>query len=282
MPTIRDMSVLALSECRAQIVEHGAEVRARRERLLELPDEAPPLLGHRPVPGLAEPPREVRLDPEHARGQPVPLRRQGPAPRGVEAAGLRLLQRFLDLEHLREQLRRRLGLLGGARLGVTTLLEAHEVLDARDRVAQRAVRRVEPRGGLEHARLRLRGLRLVEVRVRASRQLVELPLQLGRVQTEPPGEPEDLEVIHAPYRLLKMRTGPPPGPFALVRRTRLCRERRPASTARLRLGVDECEAARQPLLDVVVRALLAVELERVRESGAPAALHAHAKEDGVG
>src|SRR5437764_2881404 len=105
-----------------------------------------------------------------------------------------------------------------------------------------------------------------------------------------------------------MRTGPPPGPFAVVRPTRLRREGRAASTARLRLGVDEREAARQPLLDVVegravqvevallvhhdldavdvelliVRALLAVELERVRYPGTPATLHAHPEEDGVG
>src|SRR5438309_3497735 len=105
----------------------------------------------------------------------------------------------------------------------------------------------------------------------------------------------------------KMRTGPPRARSVWFA-PRLRRERRAASTARLRLGVDEGEAARQPLLDVVecravqvevallvhhdldavdvellvVRTLLAVELERVRHPGAPAALHAHAEEDGVG
>src|SRR5438477_11279530 len=105
-----------------------------------------------------------------------------------------------------------------------------------------------------------------------------------------------------------MRTGPPPGPFAEVRPTRLRREGRAASTARLRFGVDEREADREPLLDVVegravqvevpllvhhdldaidvellvVRTLLAVELERVRQPGTPSTLHAHAEEDGVG
>src|SRR5215470_7321363 len=82
---------------------------------------------------------------------------------------------------------------------------------------------------------------------------------------------------------------------------RLRRERRAASTARLRIGVDEREATRQPLLNVVerravevevallvdhdldavelellvVRPDLAVELQGVRHPRASAALHAH-------
>src|SRR5262245_4643822 len=88
---------------------------------------------------------------------------------------------------------------------------------------------------------------------------------------------------------------------------RLRRERRAASTARLCIGIDEGEASRQPLLDVVERravqveiallvdhdldavelellvvgAALAVELEGVRHARAPAALDAHSQEDGL-
>src|SRR2546428_12520255 len=107
---------------------------------------------------------------------------------------------------------------------------------------------------------------------------------------------------------LKNETGPFAGPVPCVSRTRLRREGRAASTARLRLRIDEREAARQPLLDVVerraiqveiallvdddldpvdlellvVRPDLAVELQRVREARAPSALHAHSQEDGAG
>src|SRR5262249_57152051 len=88
---------------------------------------------------------------------------------------------------------------------------------------------------------------------------------------------------------------------------RLRRERRAASTARLCIGIDEGEASRQPLLDVVERRAvqveiallvdhdldavelellvggpaLAVELERVRHARAPTALDSHSQEDGL-
>src|SRR5262249_36722905 len=88
---------------------------------------------------------------------------------------------------------------------------------------------------------------------------------------------------------------------------RLGRERRAASAARLRVGVDEGEASRQPLLDVVERravqveiallvdhdldavelellvvgAALAVELEGVRHPRASAPLPPHPQEHGL-
>src|SRR5438094_9505311 len=111
-----------------------------------------------------------------------------------------------------------------------------------------------------------------------------------------------------PAHAVKMRTGPAPGPFSVVRPTRLRRERRAASTARLGAGVHEREPARQPLLHIVecravevqvallvhndldavdlelfvVRPDLAVELQRVREPRAPPTLHAHPQEDVFG
>src|SRR6059036_687839 len=104
------------------------------------------------------------------------------------------------------------------------------------------------------------------------------------------------------------KNGPSAGPFSVVRPTRLRRERRAASTARLCAGVLERESPRQPLLHVVecravevqvallvhddldavdlelfvVRPDLAVELERVREPRASPTLDAHPQEDGVG
>src|SRR5436190_7496378 len=104
------------------------------------------------------------------------------------------------------------------------------------------------------------------------------------------------------------KNGPSAGPVLGVRPTRLRRERRAASTTRLRAGVLEREPSCQPLLHVVerravevqvallvhddldavdlellvVRPDLAVELQRVREPRAPPALDAHPQEDSVG
>src|SRR5207249_6598783 len=104
----------------------------------------------------------------------------------------------------------------------------------------------------------------------------------------------------------KMRTGPPRARSVWFA-PRLRRERRAASTARLRIGVDEGEASRQPLLAVVERravqveiallvdhdldpveleflvvgAALAVELEGVRHPRASSALHAHPQTHGL-
>src|SRR5262249_3388938 len=107
---------------------------------------------------------------------------------------------------------------------------------------------------------------------------------------------------------LRNGNGPFAGPVPWGSRTRLRRERRTASTARLRVGIDEREATRQPLLDVVERRAvevqvallvdddldavdlellvvgpdLAVELQGIRHPRASAALPTHAQQNAVG
>ena len=150
--------------------------------------------------------------------EPIPLGRERLLRAGLEPAGLsgrlRLLERFLDLEHLLEQLGRRLWLHRGALTRLAALFEPDQVFDPRDRIAQGAVCGVEARGGLENLRLALRRRALVEIGMTAARELVELTLELGSVDGEPSRQPEHLEVIHP---LPKMRTGPPPGPFGVGR-----------------------------------------------------------------
>src|SRR5262249_18773155 len=131
-----------------------------------------------------------------------------------EAARSGVLQGFLDLEHLLEQLRRRLRLHRGALLRVTPFLEPHQVLDARDRITQYPVRRVQLRRGLEDLGLPLRRRGLMEVRMALPREVVELALELGDVDAQPPWQSEHLEMIHtlrSPPS--EMATGPSPGPF---------------------------------------------------------------------
>src|SRR3990167_2952379 len=114
MPTIRDMSVLTLSERGPQVVDHRAEIRPGRQRVLECGDEAGPLGRDRRVPRLAERPGPRRLDLHETHGQLLALGPQRLAAARVETAGLSVLERLLDLEHLLEQLGRRLGLHPGA------------------------------------------------------------------------------------------------------------------------------------------------------------------------
>src|SRR5207249_680983 len=73
--------------------------------------------------------------------------------------------------------------------------------DACDRVTEGAVGGVQPRRGLERSRLLLGWRRLMEVGVVPPRQLVESPLQLRRVDGEPPWQPEHLEVVHPAHAL---------------------------------------------------------------------------------
>src|SRR5262249_58207860 len=56
-----------------------------------------------------------------------------------------------------------------------------------------------------------------------------------------------------PLSTLRNGNGPFGGPVPWGSRTRLRRERRTASTARLRIRVDEREATREPLLDGIER-----------------------------
>src|SRR5262249_58517304 len=101
------------------------------------------------VPCLAERASQARLLVLVALPEPIALGGQRFLRGGLEPARLRLLERLLDLEHLLEQLGRRLGLHGRALTRVAALLEAHQVLDPRERIAQRPLRGVEARGGVE-------------------------------------------------------------------------------------------------------------------------------------
>src|SRR5262249_35831952 len=121
---------------------------------------------------------------------------------------------FLDLEHLLEQLGRRLRLHHNALLRIATFLKPHQVLDPRDRIAQRPIRHIEPRRSFQDLNLPLRQRGLMEVRMALPRELVELPLELGDVDAQPPWQSEHLEMIHtlrSPPS--EIATGPSPGPF---------------------------------------------------------------------
>src|SRR5262245_29146122 len=150
MPTMRDITLLRFSERVADVVDDRAQIGPHRERLLEGAQGSGALGRTGRVPRLTQRTAQTRLflvitGPESValRGERLPRAR-------IEAAGLasrlRLLERLLDLEHLLEQFGRRLGLHGGALAGLATLFEAHEVFDARQRIAQRPVRGVQPRG----------------------------------------------------------------------------------------------------------------------------------------
>src|SRR5262245_61105698 len=194
MPTMRDIPLLRASQC---VVDDRTQIRADRERFLEGGERTGALGRPGRVPRLAQRAQQARLFLLIARAEPVPLRGQRLPRAAVQLAGrFRLLERFLDLEHLLEQLRRRLRLHRGALARVAALLEAYQVLDPRERLAQRPVRGVEARRGLEDLRLALGRRPLMEIGVAASRELVELALQLGRVDGEPSRQSEDLEVIH--------------------------------------------------------------------------------------
>jgi hypothetical protein len=85
--------------------------------------------------------------------QPLALRGERRARRVVEPPACASCKRFLDLEHLLEELRRRLRLDGVAvRCRLATFLEAHQVFDARDGIAQRAVGGVHAAPTLSSAR----------------------------------------------------------------------------------------------------------------------------------
>src|SRR5437867_761756 len=85
-----------------------------------------------------------------------------------------------------------------------------DVVDHRPQIGPDRQRLFE---GLE--RRRALGCRaLVEIRMAAARELVELSLQLGSVDAEPARQPEDLEVIHSPplHAPAQNANGPSAGP----------------------------------------------------------------------
>src|SRR5262245_52311471 len=214
MPTMRDMALPDFSERFIDVVDHGSQIGPGRQGLLEGGERTGPRIGARPIPRIAERPAQPGFLVTIAAQEPIALPGERLTRGRVETTRARVLQSFLDLEHLLEQLGRRLRLHHGALLRVTPLLEPHQVLDARDRIAQRPVRRVEPRRGFQDLGLPLRRRGLMEVRMALPRELVELPLELGEVDTQPPRQPEYLEVIHALRSPpSEMATGPLPGPF---------------------------------------------------------------------
>src|SRR5437870_9171795 len=217
MPTMRDITLRCASERLVDVVDDGSQIRPHRQGFLEGRQRPGPFGGPGRVPRLAERPAQSRFFLLVARAQPLSLGGERLPRAGVEPVRLpRLgfLERLLDLEHLLEQLGRRLRLHRGALTRLAALFEPDQIFDPRDRIAERVVRGVEARGGRENLRLALRGRALMVVGVAAARELVELPLELGGVDGESSRQLEHLEVIHA---LLKMRTGPPPGPFRVAR-----------------------------------------------------------------
>src|SRR5215510_5624805 len=214
MPTMRDMALRDFAERFIDVVDHGSEIRACRQGVLEGVERCGPLAGAGAIPRLAERPAQSRFLVTVAAHQPVPLADERLARGRVEDARSGVLQGFLALEHLLEQLGRRLRLHHGALLRVTTFLEPYQVLDARDRIAQRPIGRVEPSRGFQDLGLPLRRRGLMEVRMALPRELVELALELGHVDAQPPWQPEHLEMIHtlrSPPS--EMATGPSSGPF---------------------------------------------------------------------
>src|SRR5262245_13432334 len=214
MPTMRDMALPDFSERFIDVVDHGSEISPGRQGLLEGGEPTGPRVGARAIPRLAERPAQSRFLVTVAAHEPVALPGERLARGRVETTRARLLESFLDLEHLLEQLGRRLRLHHGALARVTTFFEPHQVLDARDRIAQRPVGRVEPRRGFQDLGLPLRRRGLMEVRMTLPRELIELPLKLGEIDTQPPRQPEYLEMIHtlrSPPS--EMATGPSAGPF---------------------------------------------------------------------
>src|SRR5262249_29703675 len=116
IPMMRDMSFsragrVRVAERVAEVVDDRAEICAGGERLLERSEHLRPIACARSgVPSRAQVAGDARVFRLAARDQPLALRRQRGARVVVEAAGARLLQRFLDLEHFREQFRWRLRL----------------------------------------------------------------------------------------------------------------------------------------------------------------------------
>src|SRR5262245_11532469 len=214
MPTMRDMALPDFSDRFIDVVDHGSQIGPGRQGLLEGGERTGPRVGSGPVPRLAERPAQSRFLVTVAAHEPVALSGEHLARGRVEATRARLLGIFCDLEHFLEQLGRRLRLHQGALARVAAFLEPHQILDARDRIAQRPIRRVEPRRGFQDLGLPLRRRGLVEVGMALPRELIELPLKLDEVDAQPPREPEYLEMIHALRSPpSEMATGPSSGPF---------------------------------------------------------------------
>src|SRR5712692_9963501 len=195
IPTMGGMGPLLLVQCFAEVRDHRAQIGARGERRLERLEHRRPLRGVGGVPRLAQLTGQTRLFLSVTLSQPVALLPERLSGGVVEHAGPGLGQRLLDLEHLGQQLGRGLRLHDRALARLPALFEPDQVFDAGDRIAERAVRRVEPRRGVQRSRLFLGRRPVVEVGMVPARQLIESPLQLGPVDVESPRESEHLEVV---------------------------------------------------------------------------------------
>src|SRR5262249_61042691 len=165
MPMMRDIALLTLAERLVQVLDHRPQVGSRRQRLLERGQQLRSLGGGPLVPRLAEWPSQPFLLGLSALAKSIALGRQlGPAT-GVQPTRSRFLEGFLDLEHLREQRRRRLGLVAGAFSGVAAFFHPDEVLHAADRIPQRSIGSVEQGRRLEGPRLLVRAGPVVIVRM---------------------------------------------------------------------------------------------------------------------
>src|SRR6266446_4686849 len=154
MPTMRDMALFTLPQRVTQVVDHGAQIGASGEALLEPLEERLAIAPfvHQPVPVPRAPDDGVGLT-GVARFEPGPLLAKPVAGVPVESLRLRFRQRFLDLQHLLEQLARRLGLVGGALADLPPLLQRDQVLHPRERIPQGAVGAVDLRGSGQRFRL---------------------------------------------------------------------------------------------------------------------------------
>src|SRR5688572_26724946 len=127
MPMMRDTLVL-LSQRLRQVVDDRPQIGARRERGLDPREHGGTLAGGGRIPRLAElGAHALFLDPP-SRGEPLPLLGERGAAGGVQSARAQVGQRLLDLEHLLQQLRWRLGLHRRAFPRVTAFFQPHDVL----------------------------------------------------------------------------------------------------------------------------------------------------------
>src|SRR5262245_8831053 len=109
MPTMRDITLLTLSQRVAEVIDHSPKICTTGQRLLEPREERLRIatrLG-RPVP-LGKPPEDggfVRLLALH---QAFPLTAKSLRRLGVHSRSLGLFEGLLDLQHLLEQVHGRL------------------------------------------------------------------------------------------------------------------------------------------------------------------------------
>jgi len=124
--------------------------------------------------------------------------------RGIRASvpGLAdLVELLVQREYLFKQARRHLrGAL--VRLAERQPLDRQQVLDARDRLLQRAIGVVEIRRTFEAGKTFGRRGVVVEIGVKLAAQIAEAPIELLRVELEPPRHAEEREIVTVPAERL--------------------------------------------------------------------------------